>query len=77
MVWHERFLHTSIWVSEEGQEFENLSKNGVFFKPKTKFHHFWPPVAKLLEYLQVASPGKILSDAHAHKHVKWHYFCEK
>ena len=48
-----------------------------FLKPKTKFHHFWPPVAKLLEYLQVASPGKILSDAHAHKHVKWHYFCEK
>jgi len=26
MVWHEHFLHTSIWVSEEGQEFENFSK---------------------------------------------------
>jgi len=30
MVWHERFLHTSRWVSEEGQEFENFSKNAVF-----------------------------------------------
>jgi len=30
MVWHELFLHTSIWVSEEGQEFENFSKNAVF-----------------------------------------------
>jgi len=24
MVWRELFLHTSIWVSEEGKEFENL-----------------------------------------------------
>jgi len=28
MVWHERFLHTSIWVSEE--EFENFSKKMLF-----------------------------------------------
>jgi len=25
----------------------------------------------------VAPLGKIPSDAHAHKHVKWHHFCEK
>jgi len=30
MVWHERFLQTSIWVSEEGQEFENVSKKYCF-----------------------------------------------
>ena len=30
MEWHELFLHTSMWVSEEGQEFENFSKNDVF-----------------------------------------------
>ena len=44
---------------------------------KTKFHLFWPPVEKLLEKLLVAPPGKIPSVAHAHKHVKWHHFCEK
>jgi len=30
LVWKEHFLHTSIWVSEEGQEFENLSKKRCF-----------------------------------------------
>jgi len=30
MVWHKRFLHTNIWVSEEGQEFENFSKKCWF-----------------------------------------------
>jgi len=30
MLWHERFLHTSMWVSEGGQEFENFNKNAVF-----------------------------------------------
>jgi len=35
---------------------------------KTKFHHFWPPVEKLLEKSTSAPPGKIPSDAHAHKH---------
>jgi len=30
MVWHELFLYTSIWVSEEGQEFENFSKKCCF-----------------------------------------------
>jgi len=29
MVWHELFLHTNIWVSEGGQEFENFSKNAA------------------------------------------------
>ena len=32
MVWHELFLHTSIWMSEEGQEFENFSKKRCFLK---------------------------------------------
>jgi len=32
MVLHELFLHTSIWVSEEGQEFENFSKKCCFLK---------------------------------------------
>jgi len=36
MVWHELFLHTSIWVSEEGQEFENFSKNAVFLISSAK-----------------------------------------
>ena len=41
----------SIWMSEEGQEFANFSKNAAFLfrVMKTKFHHFWPPVEKLLE----------------------------
>jgi len=26
MVWHKLFLDTSIWVSEEGQQFKNVSK---------------------------------------------------
>jgi len=30
MVWQELFLHTNIGVSEEEQEFENLSKYAVF-----------------------------------------------
>ena len=30
MVWNQLFLHTCIWVSEEGQEFENFSKNYIF-----------------------------------------------
>ena len=30
MVRHELFLRTSIWVSEEGQEFENLNKKCCF-----------------------------------------------
>jgi len=45
MVWHELFLHTSIWVSEERWEFENFSKKCCFLsfecqKPNfTTFHH--------------------------------------
>jgi len=35
---------------------------------KTKFHHFWPPVEKRLEKSTSGPPGKIPSDAHAHKH---------
>ena len=30
MEWQELFLHTSIWASEEEQEFENFSKYAVF-----------------------------------------------
>jgi len=30
MMWHELFLHTSVWVSEEGQEIEISAKNAVF-----------------------------------------------
>jgi len=30
MVWQELFLHTSIWVSEEEQEFENFIKKCCF-----------------------------------------------
>jgi len=30
MVWHERFRHTSISVSEEGQEFDNFNKKSCF-----------------------------------------------
>jgi len=30
MVWHKRFLHTSMWVTEDGQEFENFSKKCCF-----------------------------------------------
>jgi len=44
---------------------------------KSKFHYFWPPVEKLLEKSTSGPPWKNYSDAHAHKHVKWHHFCEK
>jgi len=67
MLWHELSLHTSIWVSEEGQEFENFSKKAVFSVSSGK--------KQILPLL--APHGKIPSDAHAHKHVKWHHFCEK
>jgi len=30
MVWHELFLYTGIFVSEEGQEFETVSKKCCF-----------------------------------------------
>jgi len=30
MVWHELFLHTSIWVSEEGQNLKISAKDAVF-----------------------------------------------
>jgi len=30
MVWHKLFLHTNIWVLEEGQEFEIFSKKWGF-----------------------------------------------
>jgi len=51
MVCHERFLHTSIWVSEEGQEFENFSKNAVFLisSAKKQISPLLAPVEKLLE----------------------------
>jgi len=45
MVWHERFLHVSIWVSEEGQEFENFSKKRCFLNfecQKPNFTTFGP-----------------------------------
>jgi len=48
-----------------------------FRVPKTKFHHFWPPWKNFWKNPLVALPGEIPSDAHAHKRVKWHYFCEK
>jgi len=46
MAWHERFLPTSVWVSEEGQEFENLSKKCCFLSfewQKTNFTTFGLP----------------------------------
>jgi len=44
---------------------------------KNKFHHFWTPAEKRLEKSTSGPPGKIPSDAHAHKHVKWHHACDK
>jgi len=46
MVWHELFPHTSIWVLEEGQEFENFSKNS---SGKKQASPLLAPVKKLLE----------------------------
>jgi len=46
MMWHELFLHTSIWVSEEGQEFKNFSKKLCFLNfecYKTTFTTFGFP----------------------------------
>jgi len=45
MVWHELFPHTSIRVWEEGQEFENFSKKGIFLvsSGKTNFTTFGTP----------------------------------
>jgi len=62
MVWHERFLLTGLWASEEGQEFEKFSKkNAVYLisSGKNKFHHFWTPVEKLLEKSTSAPFGKM------------------
>jgi len=44
---------------------------------KTKFHHFWPPLEKLLQKSTSAPHEKLPSDAHAHKHVKLHHFLRK
>jgi len=59
------------WASEGGacplQDFEIISKKGCFFQfrgLKTKCHHFWPPLEKILEKSPTAPPGKNLSDAH-------------
>ena len=76
MVWYERFLHTSMGVGR-GQEFEKFCKKGCFLSfewQKTNFTTFGRPLEKLLEKSTSGPPGKNLSNAHAHKHVKLHHF---
>jgi len=71
--WHELFLHTSMWVSEEGQELENFSKNAVFLISSAKKQISPHSTTRRKTFEKSTSaplPGKIPSDAHAHKHVK-------
>ena len=79
MVWHELFLHTSMGVGRGATiwKFQQKKLFSYFRVLKTKFHHFWPPLEKRFEKSTSGSPGKIPSDAHAHKYVKFQQFCEK
>ena len=56
-----------------------LAKRAIFLvlsKVEPICHHFWPPQEKHLEKPTSAPPGKNLSDAHTHKHVKLHHVCK-
>jgi len=61
MVWHERFLHTSMWVSEEGQEFQIFSKNTVFLisSGKNQISSLLALEQKRLEKSTSAPPGSV------------------
>ena len=48
-----------------------LAKKGCFFQfraVKTKFHHFWTPLEKILAKSPTGPPGKNPSDAHGTNH---------
>jgi len=48
--------------------FEIISKKRLFFQfrgVKNKFHHFWPPLEKILGKSPTGPPGRNPSDAHA------------
>ena len=79
MVWHELFLHTSMGVGRGARigKFQQKKLSSYFQVLKNKLHHVWPPLEKRLEKSTSGSPGKISSDVHAHKYVKFHQFCEK
>ena len=64
---------------KRGRNLEISAKNAVFLisSAKKQISPLLAPVQKLLEKSTTGLPGKIPFDAHAHKHVKWHHFCEK
>ena len=70
------FLHTSIWVSEEGQEFENFSKNAAFLisSGKKQISPFLAPRRKIFGKIP---PWKNSFRRPCNKNVKWHHFCDK
>ena len=73
------FSDTQVWVSEGGQECENFSENGKFLSfecGKNQISPLLAPLEKRLEKSTSAPLVKNPSDVHAHKHVKFHHFCE-
>ena len=79
MVWHELFPTHKCGCRNMDRSLKISAKNAVFIisSGKKKFHHLWPPAEKRLEISTSVPPAKMPSDAHAHKHAKWHHFCEK
>ena len=73
------FSYTQAWVSEWCSNLKISAKKGCFLSfewQKTNFTTFGQHLKNILKNPLGPPPGKNPSEAHAHKHVKWHHFCK-